>query len=347
MDFNAQVLFLFSALGAINGFVLSLYFAFFTKRKHPSNYFLGALLLVLSLRIIKSVFFFFNPDLSELFIQVGLSACLLIGPFLYLYIKSETTAKNNSKKEGFYHTVPFILLFAIAWVIIPYSENQHIWSPYLIKVIYLQWLVYVIISGLHLKTSFQKWNSKNEKLNAFEILHLSVYIGIVIIWTAYFTSAYTSYIVGALSFSFVFYLLLLLWFFKKNRNSLFFEKQVKYADRKIDMIEAKTIALALDALMKEKKRYTNPNLKLSDVAKELDVLPHRLSQFLNDNREKGFAFFLNEYRVEAVESMLTSKEHFTLEAIGKECGFKSNSTFYAAFKKVKGMTPAAYKKQML
>lgn len=346
MDFKDQILFLFSALGAINGFVLSLYFTFFTKRKHPSNYFLGALLFVLSIRIIKSVFFFFNPNLSELFIQVGLSACVLIGPFLYLYIKSETTSKNNIKNRGYYHTIPFIVLIIMAWLIIPYRENQNIWSPYLIKIIYLQWLVYIIISGFHLKASFRKWNSKNEKLSAFEILHLSVFIGIIIIWTAYYTSVYTSYIVGALSFSFVFYLLLLLWFFKKNRNSLFFEKQVKYADKKIDVIEAKSIALELDDLMKEKKLYANPDLKLSDVAKELHMLPHRLSQFLNDNRGKGFVLFLNEYRVEAVENMLASSEHLTLEAIGQECGFKSNSTFYAAFKKIKGMTPAAFKKQM-
>ena len=59
-----QLLFFFSALGAFNGFLLALYVAFHAKKKIFANYFLALLLLVLSIRIIKSVFFYFNPQLS-------------------------------------------------------------------------------------------------------------------------------------------------------------------------------------------------------------------------------------------------------------------------------------------
>ncbi|MDB4292532.1 helix-turn-helix transcriptional regulator [Maribacter sp.] len=345
MDYQAQFLFLFSALGAINGLVLSFYFVFFTKRKHPSNYFLGALLFVLSIRIIKSVFFFFNPDMSQLFIQVGLSACILIGPFLYLYTLSISKENRRASKRWMYHTVPFILIITIAWFIIPYREYRHMWGGYLIRVIYLQWLVYIIISGFLLKEIILKIFSKNKKLDDFEIFHLTVYFGTAIIWIAYFTSRYTSYIVGALSFSFVFYLLLLMWIFKKNKNSVFFEKEVKYANKKIDTTEANAFAIRLDELMIEKQLFKNPDLKLSDVANELNILPHYLSQFLNDNVGKRFSSFLNEYRIKSVENEITANQHLTLEAIGQKCGFKSNSTFYTAFKKIKGITPAQFKKQ--
>lgn len=345
MDYQTQLLFLFSALGAINGLVLSIYFAFFTKRKHPSNYFLGALLFVLSIRIIKSVFFYFNPNMAQWFIQVGLSACILIGPFLYLYLLSVTKESALVTNKWFYHILPFVLVISIAWILIPYREYQHLWSPYLIRVIYLQWLAYIIISGFLLKEAFLKLRSKNKKLNDFEIFHLSIYIGILIIWIAYFTSRYTSYIVGALSFSFVFFILLLLWVFKNNKNSVFFEREIKYANKKIDDSEAKTIAQQLENLMLEKELFKNSDLKLSDVAQELQVSPHLLSQFLNDNIGKRFSYFLNEYRIAAVENMLSSNQHLTIEAIGQECGFKSNSTFYSAFKKIKGMTPAKFKSQ--
>ncbi|GMN10664.1 hypothetical protein MTsPCn9_23610 [Croceitalea sp. MTPC9] len=98
--------------------------------------------------------------------------------------------------------------------------------------------------------------------------------------------------------------------------------------------------------MNDKELYKNPDLKLSDVAKEINISPHFLSQFLNDNLGKGFSLFLNEYRIEAAEKMLWSNQHLTLEAIGQECGFKSNSTFYSAFKKIKGLTPAKFKRQL-
>ena len=42
-----KILFFFSALGAFNG-LIGIYFLFFTAKKHLSNYFLGALLFVLS-----------------------------------------------------------------------------------------------------------------------------------------------------------------------------------------------------------------------------------------------------------------------------------------------------------
>ncbi|GMN10588.1 hypothetical protein MTsPCn9_24370 [Croceitalea sp. MTPC9] len=226
MDFNSQILFLFSALGAVNGIFLSFYFAFFAKQKTTSNYFLGALLFVLSIRIIKSVFFHFNPNLSQVFIQIGLSACLLIGPFLYLYVKSATAEHRVMQKNWFYHIIPFVLIAILAWFLIPYKAYKSLWSPYLVRVIYLQWLVYIIISGFHLKNTLKKLPAKDKRLNDFEVLLVSVFIGVVIIWVAYFTSRYTSYIVGALSFSFVFYLLLLLGFFKRNKNSTFFEKKI-------------------------------------------------------------------------------------------------------------------------
>ncbi|MFS4469695.1 helix-turn-helix domain-containing protein [Maribacter sp. 2210JD10-5] len=345
MEFQTQILFLFSALGAINGLVLSIYFAFLSKQNTISNYFLSALLMVLSIRIIKSVFFYFNSDLSQMFIQVGLSACMLIGPFLYLYITS-ATAETNHKNRWLFHVIPFLILGIIAWFFIPYREYRHLWAPYLVKLIYFQWFVYIFITGFYLKNTFKKFFSKKKKLNDVEVFHLSIYVGTTIIWIAYSTSRYTSYIIGALSFSFVFYLLMLLWFFKRNKNSIFFEKDIKYANKKIDEAEAKSIANNLEKLMIEKQLYSNPDLKLSDLAKELHILPHRLSQYLNDNVGKSFSQYLNEYRIKAVENMLLSNELLTLEAIGNECGFNSNSTFYAAFKKIKGITPAKYKKQM-
>src|ERR1044072_2112593 len=95
MNFGNEVLFFFSALGAFNGFVLGIYFLFFTRKKKISNYFLGALLLALSVRIGKSVLYYFNSGLLKIYLQIGLSACWFIGPFLFYFIKSE---KEQIKK---------------------------------------------------------------------------------------------------------------------------------------------------------------------------------------------------------------------------------------------------------
>ncbi|MEL6864456.1 MAG: AraC family transcriptional regulator, partial [Bacteroidota bacterium] len=105
MSIAQQLIFLFSALGAINGFLLSLFFLRKGSQQH-SNYFLGGLLLMLSIRIIKSVFFHFNPHLVQWFIQFGLLACMLIGPFLYLYVKSITAPDEGSVRKWWWHILP-------------------------------------------------------------------------------------------------------------------------------------------------------------------------------------------------------------------------------------------------
>ncbi len=84
MELSRELLFFFSALGAFNGIVLGLYFLFFAKPKHISNSFFGAFLLMLSIRVGKSVFFHFNTDLSFHYLQLGLTACFFIGPFFVL-----------------------------------------------------------------------------------------------------------------------------------------------------------------------------------------------------------------------------------------------------------------------
>ncbi|MDO5981265.1 helix-turn-helix domain-containing protein [Flavivirga spongiicola] len=342
MNFENQIIFFLSALGAFNGLLLSIYFAYSTKYKKFTNYFLSLLLFVLSIRIIKSVFFYFNQKLSVTFIQIGLSACVLIGPALYLYIVS--TLKETTPKRWLIHIVPLVFLLIILGIIYPYWSYKELWSRFIIKGIYLQWLIYIIITGFQLKHILKKVFSKTKKLNEIEVWLLSIFTGVSIIWFSYNIGSYTSYIVGALSFSFVFYLLVLLWLFKRNKNTLFFDEKVKYGNKKIDREEVKSIIEKL-TIIKDKKLFKNPNLKLSDVAKQLNIPPHQLSQLLNDNLGKSFSLFINELRIEEAKQLLISSDVYTIETIGYDCGFNSKSTFFTTFKKITETTPAKYKKE--
>ncbi|MBC9798073.1 AraC family transcriptional regulator [Sinomicrobium weinanense] len=345
MDPEHQLLFFFSAIGAFNGLFLSIYFAFFVKHRNRANYFLSALMLVLSIRIIKSVFLFFYPFISELFIHIGLSACALIGPFLYLYVKNTTTRKNYRNRYWLYHIVPTVLVMVIIEYLYPYRQHRGFWNFFGFNFLYTQWIVYVILSGIVIKSAFATLVKKGKKMTDEEIWLISLVAGVAIIWAAYRTTEYTSYIVGALSFSFVFYLILLLWFFKRRKTTpFFFAEQTKYANKKIETGEATEILSRLNILFEQKESYKNPNLKLADVADQLDMPSHHLSQCLNDNLGRGFSAFINEYRVKEAEKMLATDHHLTVEAIGYECGFSSKSTFYSAFKNLKGTTPAKYKK---
>jgi AraC-like DNA-binding protein len=142
----------------------------------------------------------------------------------------------------------------------------------------------------------------------------------------------------------VFYLLVLFWVFKRKKNTLFFEEDIKYKDKKIADETADSIQTQLKVIFEEEKQFKNSDLKLQDVAKQLQISTHNLSQYLNDNLGKSFSVFINEYRIEAAKELLITKKEFTIEAIGYECGFNSKSTFFTAFKNITKTTPATYKK---
>jgi len=349
MDINQQVLYLLSGLGAINGFLVSSYLLFFALPKSLSNRLLGGLLFVLSIRIIKSVFFFFNPHLVQVFIQFGLSACSLIGPFLYFYVLSTRSEKSQLAGRWWIHVSFWTIIMSCLWVIYPYYPYRSYWvRPFgLIWLIYFQWFIYIVLAGVLLRKSLVSLFTNRQALPSKEKWVLNIYLGTVLIWLAYFTSSYTSYITGALSFSFVFYLSISLWIFNRNRSLVNKPKAVKYANKTISPKEAEVLTNRLQEIISGEELYKNPNLKLADVAKKLGTSPHRLSQFLNDNLGKNFSAYINQYRIEAAKLLLHQNHLYTLEAIGYECGFNSKSTFFTTFKKLTGTTPASFRQEVL
>lgn len=102
--------------------------------------------------------------------------------------------------------------------------------------------------------------------------------------------------------------------------------------------------LALLELMDSEKPWLNPELKIADLARHLNMPSHHLSQLLNEAMDTGFYDFVNNYRIREAQRLLLDAHfrHFAIEAVGLESGFANKTTFNRVFKKVTGMTPSAY-----
>lgn len=345
MGFGDKVLFFFSSLGAFNGLILSFYFFFFTAKKHLSNYLLGALLLVLSLRIGKSVVYFFNRDLPFIYLQIGLTACFFIGPFLYFYIKSEVRQIRTLPKSWNAQIILWLGIVLLAGAFYPYARYPQLWGQYFVPLIYLQWGIYIALS-IFLLLPLIKRAARKEPVKTYEKWVLSICGGILVLFTCYIWSYLNitkgSYIAGALYFSLLVYLVILILLYRKKTNDLSSFSAQKYADRKLNEEEVSWMTGRLKKAMMEKELYRNPNLKINDLAREINVSPHQLSQLLNSHVEKNFTLFVNEYRIDEACKLLLANTHLTIDAIGAEVGFNSKSTFFATFKKLKGLTPSIY-----
>lgn len=345
MTFDNPILFLLCSLGVFNGFLVSFYFLFFSKQKRVQNLFFGLLLLMLSIRIGKSVYALFSEEKDKLLLQIGLSACFLIGVSLFYYIKSSIQNSKAIPRSWMLHIGVLLLFVTIVGFFKPYETSDSFWRIYFVKFIYSIWCLYLILSGFLLKHIFFKLFSRKEKCTTPELWLVGVFIGNVLIFAAYIIGYFYLYMVGTITFSVVFYALIIFLLFKKNRESIFQDIPEKYAAKKIEDTEASNLIAQLTTLAKEKELYKNPDVKLKDFSSEIHISPHKLSQLLNDNLGKSFASFINEYRIEESQKLLRENNDYTLEAIGFEAGFSSKSSFYATFKKNVGVTPAEYKKQ--
>ena len=306
----------------------------------------GLLVFFLSIRIGKSVYRIFIPreEIDLLIMQIGLSACFLIGVSLFYYLKSSIKNRKTIPKVWKIHFLILLLCIVIIGIIKPYKMDADFWEIF-IWVIYSIWGLYLLASAYLLKDIFKRLFSKIEKSTTSEHWLIAVFVANFLIFIAYIIGYYHLYLIGTITFSVVFYGLLIFFISKKNRDTIFQDMPEKYASKKIEIHEASQLKNKLQKAVIENRFYKNPDIKLKDIAKELNVSSHKLSQLLNDNFGKSFALFINEYRIEEAKKLLKENKQFTLEAIGFEAGFSSKSSFYATFKKIVGKTPSEFKKQ--
>ncbi len=123
------------------------------------------------------------------------------------------------------------------------------------------------------------------------------------------------------------------------------ENTEKYIKSKLPAEKAEEYLNSLLHIMETKKLYTNENLKLRDIADELSVSTHHLSQVINEKLDQNFFDFINSYRVEAARKMLIDSkyQHLTILGIAFEVGFNSKSSFYNTFKKYFKVSPTQYR----
>jgi len=89
----------------------------------------------------------------------------------------------------------------------------------------------------------------------------------------------------------------------------------------------------------------NPNLRLRDLAEELALPEHHLSQLLNAQLGVTFHDYINGQRVSHAQQLLVEEPAATtMLAIAYASGFNSKNSFNRAFRKFTGLSPSVYRK---
>lgn len=119
--------------------------------------------------------------------------------------------------------------------------------------------------------------------------------------------------------------------------------QTLYQKSKMNQSEHKAIYKKVKECMEQQKPYTNPELRLSDLAEMVGCTTNKLSQMFSLHLQQNFFDFINLYRVEEFKRRAASDKYsqYSTLAISESCGFK-RSTFFATFKKFEHCTPSEF-----
>ncbi len=121
--------------------------------------------------------------------------------------------------------------------------------------------------------------------------------------------------------------------------------KARYERSRIKGLDVHQIIQRLYEIMEDEKAFADEELSLPDLAKELNISTHQLSEILNEHIQKNFNTFVNEFRVKEAQKLLLEEPNRSVLSIGVAVGFNSNTTFCTVFSKMTGMSPKQYRKE--
>ncbi|MEQ8926714.1 MAG: helix-turn-helix domain-containing protein [Fulvivirga sp.] len=329
-----DVILIVCSVGGIQSIFLGIDFLIFFDKKSISSKILGALFLMLGLRVIKSTLYIFTEAVPLWFLNVGFAAHYFVGPLLLFYILS---MKNTIawKPLNWIHFIPGgVILLAAPWLSIEGFWYQGGYTALLFQSII--YLAITLIILLNLRNSFSKlqftWGL---------ILTLGVLVFVFIYFSNY-ELRLNPYYYAPIVYSAVVYFLS--FHLIKKRNSIF-NTDAKYKNINLDDEQAENYKSKILVYYKAKSPYLDNEYSLSKLSEELNIPKHLLSLLFGSKLKMSFVDFTNSYRVEKAKEILKESPNFTVSSVAFDCGFNSLSSFNQAFKKFTKTTPSKYREK--
>jgi AraC-like DNA-binding protein len=140
------------------------------------------------------------------------------------------------------------------------------------------------------------------------------------------------------------------WFVKQHQIEHLGKQLSEHLKRKLPITqplnknESSTLNLKLEDALRKNHIYLNQDLSLAELAKQIDTSDKKLSTLLNQNLQTNFYDYINTFRIAAFKKGVSEGklEHLSIVGLAHQCGFKSKSSFYRAFKKETGMSPSQF-----
>ena len=122
----------------------------------------------------------------------------------------------------------------------------------------------------------------------------------------------------------------------------------KYSNVAIPAETLDALHAKMDELMEEEQLYLRQDLKIAEIAQQLNVPPYQLSYLFTQHMQSTFYDYIYDFRIEEFKRRVVAGDikRYTVEALAEQCGFNSRASFFRIFKKKVGMTPNEFIKSL-
>jgi len=367
-------------VGALQGVLLTV-FLFSIKANKISNRLLGLLtfcwaLLLLQFPLQEHGLYRDNPH----FLKTISPLLLVLFPLLYLHVKYLLVYFKKFQRIDLLHFLPFainILLYSDFYLLGADEKLEFVRHPtpyYKVigvigdEVVAAQGIIYSILILARLKK--YKREILNYQSNVDKVVIKSLTVSVILI--------FISWIIGTIGvnlevfnipvnvdlFIAVYLILVIIIYFisyvavktpevykldERKMRMVFLRNDVpdngkQIPKKKEDNPELEPLNKQLISFMTDDKPYLNPDLSLMELAEELSLSRHQLSNVINQSYQKNFYEFVNSYRVEEFKRLILdpTNKHLKLISLAYDAGFNSKASFNRIFKQMTNMTPSQF-----
>lgn len=346
----------FFAVG-VQGAFLSLNL-FFRRKANRSNFYLAILLALFAISIIDVIAFWTMYSCEDPF-WLGISTLFifLYGPLFYFFLRGSGKDSISDKSKHF--LIAFIVLLWHVYflaitrvtgvVIISASHFQFINTILLPAFGLISLVVYAHLAFRYVVNLEKRHGIKIMRSWHWLGLIFKAYLLFVLFHVIFFVnimlgdSSQTPDIFMVLGYALIIY----------STGYLALKTSTLLNGIRVDntkyqaMLLSKNISESLYEKLKQHmvthKPYKKNEIKLAELASELSLTPHQLSQVINQNARQNFAEFINTFRVNEAIQLITQIDR--INQLAYEVGFNNRTTFNQVFKSTTGYTPTEYRKQ--
>ena len=375
MEGSLTIFSFITSIGLFLGLTLSIFLLFKKSAKNKANLYLAILVFLISLQILRPFLYFagwieYFPHL----LKIDNLFILPMGPVTYFYVSACTQKNFRFKNWMWIHFLPVLveLIYYIPIITLSGSEKLELIrenmetgiliNPFIIPILKFGITGIYFIACIQLIVRYRKYLGNtasfiDESFQWWLLIYCSFmiypFLGIWffllqgsplflhISWIIFICAIYASALLQPELFHSFSHQMPI-----QNSKE---EKKQRYENSTLQESQKENFKKKLNVFMQNEKPFLAAELTINQLAQQINIPAHHLSQVINEKMGCNFLDFINSNRIQNAKAKLSNPKfsHYTILSIAFESGFNSKSAFYAAFKKHTGTTPSNYRKSIM